>query len=204
MHLEIAREAVHAGRSTPVEVLHETAPTRKFVSTEKNGDSKKCKSGDHRRSPDAHQKKAKSPDQRVPRPPPSKYNNFTDLTRSREDVFLATEHTGIYKRPNSMRGDRSKRTQSKYYRYHRDVGHTTEECIALKDEIEMLIREGYLQNYVRNGGAKPREDQHKAGPHREIRTIFGEPHFAGETQGAQNRYLREAGEGPVMTVSSLD
>ena len=32
-----------------------------------------------------------------PEPPSSKYNNFTDLTRSREDVFLATEHTGVYK-----------------------------------------------------------------------------------------------------------
>ena len=61
-----------------------------------------------------HQKKAKSSDQRVPRPHPSKYNNFIDLTRLREDVFLATEHTGMYKRPDLMLGDRSKRNQKKY------------------------------------------------------------------------------------------
>ena len=118
------------------------------------------------------------------RPPPSKYNNFTDLTRSHEDVFLATEHTGVYKQSDSMRRDRSKRNQNKYCRYHRDVDHTTEECIALKDEIEKLILEGYLQNYIRNGGAKPRDDQHEAGPPREIITIFGGPHFTGETRGA--------------------
>ena len=58
-----------------------------------------------------------------------------------------------------MRGDRSKKNQNKYYLFHRDIGHTTEECIALKDEIEKLIREGYLQNYIRNRGAKPHEDQ---------------------------------------------
>ena len=137
-------------RSTSEEAPHETTPSGKSTSIEKNGDKKKRKGGDHRRSPDTHQKKAKSPDQRVSRPLPSKYNNFINLTRSREDVFLAMEHTGVYKRPNSMRGDHSKRNQNKYYRFHRDVDHTTEECIELKDEIEKLIREGYLYDYVRN------------------------------------------------------
>ena len=83
-----------------------------------------------------------------------------------------------------MPGDRSKRNQNKYCEFHRDIGYTTEECIALKDEIEKLIQEGYLQTYVRNEGAKPHEDQLEAGPHREIRTIFGGPHFTGETRGA--------------------
>ena len=109
MHLETARKAVLAGRLTPVEVSQEIAPTRKSQSADKGGDNKKSKNGNRRRSPDAHQKKAKSLDQRVTRPPSSKYNNFTDLTRSREEVFLATEHTGVYKRPDTMRGDRSKR-----------------------------------------------------------------------------------------------
>ena len=79
-----------------------------------------------------------------------------------------------------------------------------EECIALKDEIEKLIREGYLWDYVRNRGARPQNDQNEAGPPCEIRTIFGRPHFAEETRGAQNRYLREEKEGPVMTASSPD
>ena len=67
---------------------------------------------------------------------------------------MATEHTCVYKQLNSMQGDRSKRNQNKYYQYHRDVGHMMELCIAFKDEIEKLIREGYLQNYVRNRGTK--------------------------------------------------
>ena len=79
------------------------------MSAENNRDNKKSKSRYRRRSPDAHQKKVKSLDQRVLRPPPSKYNNFTNLTRLHEDVFLATEHTGVYKRPDLMRGDRSKK-----------------------------------------------------------------------------------------------
>ena len=144
MRLETALEGINAMRSVPAEAPREWAQVGKSATTEKNEDNKKRKSGYHRRSPDMDKKKAKSPDQRVPRPPLSKYNNFTDLTRSREDVFLAIEHTGIYKRPDSIWGDRSKMNQNKYYQYHKDVGHTTEEYVMLKDEIEKLIREWYL------------------------------------------------------------
>ena len=74
----------------------------------------------------------------------------------------------------------------------------------LKDEIEKLIREGYLRDYVRNGGARSHNDQNEAVPPREIMTIFDGPHFTGEMRGAQNRYLREAKEGLVTTASSPD
>ena len=74
----------------------------------------------------------------------------------------------------------------------------------LKDEIEKLIREGYLRDYIRNGSAKPRDDQGKAGPHRKIKTIFGGPHFIEETRGAQNRYLQEARERLITTTNSSD
>ena len=171
---------VLARRSVLTEALHEDAQVKKSATAEKSEDNKKSKSGYHQRSLDGHKKKAKTPDQRVARTPPRKYNNFIDLTRSREDVFLATEHTGVYKRPDSMREDHLKRNQKKYFRYHKDVGHTTEECIMLKDEIEKLIQEGYLRDYVRNGSAKPRDDQGEAGPPREIRIIFGGPHFTGK------------------------
>ena len=62
MRLENAKEVVQAGRSTLAGAPREVAPVGKFESVEKNGDNKKHKSGDRRRSPDAHQKKAKSPD----------------------------------------------------------------------------------------------------------------------------------------------
>ena len=57
MHLETTREAVYARRSTSVEALYEIMPAGKSTSIEKNGDNKKRKGGDHRRSPDAYQKK---------------------------------------------------------------------------------------------------------------------------------------------------
>ncbi|XP_017416506.1 uncharacterized protein LOC108327298 [Vigna angularis] len=38
---------------------------------------------------------------------------------------------------------------SKHYTYDKNMGHTTEECVTLKDKIEELIRVGQLKKYVR-------------------------------------------------------
>jgi len=35
--------------------------------------------------------------------------------------------------------------------YHRNSGHTTKECQALKDKIEELIQDGHLCQYVERG-----------------------------------------------------
>ena len=110
MHLETAREAFHAKMSTPSETPRETVQAGKSTLAEKSGENKGCKNGDSQGSPKVNNKKAKSPDQRVPRPPPSKYTNFIDLTSSCEEVFLATKQTSVYKRRlDPLRGDHSKR-----------------------------------------------------------------------------------------------
>ncbi|MQM18851.1 hypothetical protein Taro_051848 [Colocasia esculenta] len=46
-----------------------------------------------------------------------------------------------------MRSDPRRRDQAKYCRFHRDHGHDTSECRQLKDEIEDLIKRGYLRGY---------------------------------------------------------
>ena len=65
-------------------------------------------------------------------------------------------------------------------------------------------KKGTSRTTSTTGAPSPNEDQQKAGPPREIKTIFGGSHFTSETRRAQNRYLREAREGPVMTASSPD
>jgi len=37
---------------------------------------------------------------------------------------------------------------TKHCRYHQNYGHTTDECVALKDKIKELIRAGHLQIFV--------------------------------------------------------
>ncbi|XP_017413015.1 uncharacterized protein LOC108324585 [Vigna angularis] len=39
---------------------------------------------------------------------------------------------------------------SKHCAYHKNMGHTTEECVTLKDKIEELIRAGKLKKYIRD------------------------------------------------------
>ena len=111
IHLENAREAIQARKSTP--------------SKKNNDNSKKWKNEDRRTSPDKINKEAKAPDLRVLRPPPKKITNYTDLVYSWKDVFLAAKQSGVFKQPDPLHGDHSKRNQNKFCRFHRDIGHTT-------------------------------------------------------------------------------
>ncbi|MCI78172.1 hypothetical protein A2U01_0099442, partial [Trifolium medium] len=49
--------------------------------------------------------------------------------------------------------------KSKYCRYHRSHGHVTEDCVHLKDAIEILIQKGYARKYVKEGDRETNEAQ---------------------------------------------
>ena len=117
---------------------------------------------------------------------------------------MVAKQTEVFKRPDPLHGDLSKMNQNKYCRYHKDVGHTMEECITLKDEIEKLIRRGYLQDYINHSRARPQNDAPEAEPLHEIQTIFGGPHVARETSGAQERYVWETKARLLTNVHSVD
>ena len=62
----------------------------------------------------------------------------------------------FFKWLNKMGGDPSRRNQNLYYTYHKDKGHTTEQCRVLKDHLGQLVKAGYLKEVVvdsRNQGA---------------------------------------------------
>ena len=99
MHLDTARDAMQAGKSTPLE--------------KNNDNNKKQKNEDRHPSLDKTNKKAKAPDLRVPQPPPNKFTNYTDLVALPEDVFLVVEQSRVFKRPDPLQRDRSKRNQNK-------------------------------------------------------------------------------------------
>ena len=44
--------------------------------------------------------------------------------------------------PERMKGDLSKRNKSKHCCFHHDHGHDTDECYDLKQQIEVLIKQG--------------------------------------------------------------
>ncbi|KAL5540749.1 hypothetical protein UlMin_044072 [Ulmus minor] len=100
------------------------------------------------------------------------------------------------------------RDNTKYCRYHRDIGHITEECRVLKDEIERLIQRGQLRNYVRNGDQQPRQPAQEnqqpgqEGEDIEVRVIIGGP-ATGDTNRAQKNYARQARSEPFPNQINL-
>ena len=47
-----------------------------------------------------------------------------------------------------MKGDGVRRDIKRNFTFHKDIGHTIDKCVALKDEIKTLIRASYLKEFV--------------------------------------------------------
>ena len=116
-----------------------------------------------------------------------------------------------------MKSDPATRDNTKYYEFHRDYGHHTDNCIHLKREIEYLIRRGYLrrfispenqaQNQAPTQKTPPRQatTQHQQ-PLGEIHVISGGFTGGGEsssTRKAHMRSIRSAEVGEIQAVSKL-
>ena len=60
-----------------------------------------------------------------------------------------------------MKGDWVRRDIKRNYAFQKDIRHTTDKCVALKDEIERLIRAGYFKEFVDEPQAANREEWHQ-------------------------------------------
>ena len=58
------------------------------------------------------------------------------------------KHEPYFRWPNKIGGDPSRRNQNLYCTYHRDKGHTTEQCRVLKDHLGQLVKGGHLKDFV--------------------------------------------------------
>ncbi|KAL5550470.1 hypothetical protein UlMin_000646 [Ulmus minor] len=111
------------------------------------------------------------------------------------------EHLGIFTILPAIKTPVNRRDNTKYCRYHRDIGHITEECRVLKDEIERLIQRGQLRNYVRGDDQQPRQpaqenqQPRQEGEDIEVRVIISGP-ATGDTNRARKNYARQARSEP--------
>ncbi|GJZ56457.1 hypothetical protein Tco_0611650, partial [Tanacetum coccineum] len=87
-------------------------------------------------------------------------NKFTPLTRPPKEIFTA--EAAKFKPPTPMVTPLEKRSDSsKLCEFHNDKGHSTDECVPLKKQIEELVRAGKLSQFVK--GIRQEKDQHKLG-----------------------------------------
>lgn len=56
------------------------------------------------------------------------FHEYTPPQRKFSIVFRESEHWGIFNFPPRMKTPVKKRDNSKYYRFHCDIGHTMEDC----------------------------------------------------------------------------
>ena len=63
-------------------------------------------------------------------------------------VLEKVKNESFFKWPNKMVGNPEKRNQNLYCQYHRDHGHTIEDCRNLWDHLDQLIREGKLKQLL--------------------------------------------------------
>ncbi|XP_057965270.1 uncharacterized protein LOC131155840 [Malania oleifera] len=88
---------------------------------------------------------------------------------------------------------------SKFCKFHKDHGHDTVECIQLRNEIEALIKRGYLSRFIKKEDP-PREPRDQKRPNAngkeeqvigEIAMIFGGSASGGNSGNARKRYTKQ-------------
>ncbi|XP_022853911.1 uncharacterized protein LOC111375339 [Olea europaea var. sylvestris] len=73
---------------------------------------------------------------------------LTRLNTSKTNILMEIKDMKELKWPSRIKSPPDKRDRSKYCEFHRDHGHTIEDCHALQREIEALIKRSFLKNYV--------------------------------------------------------
>lgn len=117
----------------------------------------------------------------------ARYSVFTVLTATYEEIFdqckdeIPGPRQKNFRRPPIM-------GTGKYCKYHKDGGHDTNFCIALKDMIQSLINEGKLNQY------KPRQEVHNVTQVRgQINTIDGGGLLGGPSSHRSKKRCTRAG-----------
>ena len=95
--------------------------------------------------------------------------------------------------PEKMKRDPNKSNRNKYCRFHRDHGYDTDECYNLKQQIENLIRQGKLRNFLgrehKDEKLKGKVEESSRPPLGEIRVII-RGSSAGQSSKSRKTYLK--------------
>ncbi|XP_057965428.1 uncharacterized protein LOC131155989 [Malania oleifera] len=128
----------------------------------------------------------------------SKLSTYIPLNIPRFEVLMQIRKKYYVSWPESMRTPVYKRNMSKFCQFHKDHGHDTEEYIQLRNELEALIKRGYLSRFIKKEDP-PREPREQKRPNAndkeeqvigEIAVIFRGSTSGGYSGGARKRYAK--------------
>ncbi|XP_074377473.1 uncharacterized protein LOC141718995 [Apium graveolens] len=135
-----------------------------------------------------------------------RFAEYASLNAPRSQILMEIEKDKDFKWQKPLRGDPEKRDKSRYCRFHKDVGHDTDDCRQLKDEIEYLIQRGKFGCFTKGeeaGGQKrdnDKKDDDRRGNDRDhnpqprgpvINMISGGLKTAGTIRNSRKAYTRE-------------
>ena len=186
--------------------LKKHPPTRKNDQGEKD---EKKKGSENKKAEEKRGNSSKKPrrglaDHKAPLP---NYTNYHALNAPQDHVYAVSDKNLLIK-PDEMRGNRSRKDVRKNYAYHKDIGHNTVKCNALKDEIERLIWASHFKEFLKNESqvdvTNEWPTQRNLERIREVLTNFRGPHVAGESENTHDTYAKEAWSVPLTHVHRTD
>ncbi|XP_016192089.1 uncharacterized protein LOC107632963 [Arachis ipaensis] len=79
-----------------------------------------------------------------------RFNSYTQFNAKREDIIKEILNSKLIKplRKAGTYEDTKHVDKSKYCAFHQKHGHTTDECVVVKDPLERLARQGHLDKYI--------------------------------------------------------
>ncbi|XP_057950945.1 uncharacterized protein LOC131145773 [Malania oleifera] len=190
------------GKKSPVDMGELMAQVQKYINLEEMMDTRGSRvkwkrknssreMGESYRSAKRHETSALYASPKI-RGQPKKFSTYTPLNVPHSELLMQIRKKDYVSWPEPMQTPLHKRNMSKFYAFHRDHGHDTEECIQLKKEIEALIRRGYLSKFIKKDDPQrePLEQRRPSAKKKEkqiigeIAMIFGGSSRRGDSGGA--------------------
>jgi hypothetical protein len=146
--MKLTEEFIHqeklVGTLLKAQTLEEQAKqeSKKASTISKSREEKNPRRGEKKPGPSLKNEPRKA------EPPRFQKEVFTPLNASLTEVFSAIKGDLAFRWPQKMKTEPFKRDRSKFYEYHADHGHLTEDCISLHREIEVFIQNGRLVRFL--------------------------------------------------------
>ncbi|XP_021727635.1 uncharacterized protein LOC110694773 [Chenopodium quinoa] len=87
-------------------------------------------------------------EKRKVRPYAGRYDSYTPLTLPRAKIYITTKDERRFKKPRPLPPWHQQKGKDRWCEFYESPRHRTEDCLQLKDQIEDLVRKGYMKKYL--------------------------------------------------------